>query len=96
MNRKSDVGERAYFRSGRLIHQAGAWYLATREGEIGPFRDPALARAALQRHVMKHDAAPKDPIARDDAGDGKLQDKLQEEWHRLLQEWAIQNEFERL
>jgi hypothetical protein len=94
MKRKSDVGERTYFRSGRLIHQAGAWYIATREGELGPFRDRALATAALQRHVRKHGAASAAPSAMSDMDDADA-GKLQEQWDRLLQERAIQDDFER-
>jgi hypothetical protein len=93
MMRKDDTAERTHFRSGRLIHQMGAWYIATREGDMGPFTNRSTAETALRRFLMKH-TGPELP----DPGDidAAAREQLKEEWDRLLRERALQAEFKRL
>jgi len=45
---------RRYFRSAdRIFSQDGQWYIAAREGEIGPFRSHQAATRAAARYVRE-------------------------------------------
>jgi hypothetical protein len=93
--RRGDDTARTYFRSGRLIHQMGAWYIATREGELGPFTDRAKAQDALQRYVTRREHQ-EHVLAEAVESDPATHQRLREEWQRLLDERALQNEFKTL
>jgi hypothetical protein len=52
VQRSTDKFVRRYFRSGRLYFQSGSWYVAAREGDIGPFETRRAAEIALNRLVL--------------------------------------------
>ncbi len=46
MRRDDSYDHNAWLRSKRIFHRDDAWYVATREGELGPF--PLLEMAVIE------------------------------------------------
>ena len=52
MRRNGDTNTKTYFRSERLIEEAGQWFFCTREGKLeGPFDDRVEALIKLDNYV---------------------------------------------
>ncbi len=45
--------DRVWFRSRRIFRTDDGWYVATREGDLGPFPDKRLAAIQLKHHVRE-------------------------------------------
>ncbi len=45
--------DKVWFRSKRILHTDDGWYVATREGDLGPFPDRRLAAIQLKHHVRE-------------------------------------------
>lgn len=80
-NRATDPAPgKRYFRSDdRVFRQSDGWYYSAREGDLGPYRDEAAARAAITRFVREQMSVMK---ARTGKSPGGLEFKLNPEGAR--------------